>query len=178
MVKGIYIRQLFVRALSRRATSGTLIAGHLRLPCALGRGGCKPLKREGDGATPLGRFRLRFAYFRPDRLSRPQSRLRVVATRPDDGWCDAAGDRNYNRPVRRPYPASTETLWRAGQLYDIVVVLGYNDRPRIQGRGSAIFLHVARGAFEPTEGCVALRRADLRKLLPLLGPRTVLRIGA
>jgi L,D-peptidoglycan transpeptidase YkuD (ErfK/YbiS/YcfS/YnhG family) len=177
-LRGILFRQLFVRVLSRRATTGTLIFGHLRLPCALGRGGCKPLKREGDGATPLGRFPLRQAYFRPDRLARPRTGLPLRPIRADDGWCDAPGDRNYNRLVRRPYPASAERMWRADQLYDIVVVLGYNDRPRVQGRGSAIFLHVARGALEPTEGCIAVRRADFRKLLPLLGPGTVLRVGA
>jgi L,D-peptidoglycan transpeptidase YkuD (ErfK/YbiS/YcfS/YnhG family) len=100
------------------------------------------------------------------------------ATRIEDGWCDAPGDRNYNRPISHPYPASAERMWRQDQLYDIVVVLGYNDRPRIRGRGSAIFLHVARGNLAPTEGCIALRRSDLEKLLPLIGGRTTLRIGA
>jgi L,D-peptidoglycan transpeptidase YkuD (ErfK/YbiS/YcfS/YnhG family) len=177
-LRDIFIRQLFVRFLSRRDTNGILAAGNLRFPCALGRSGCKSLKREGDGATPMGRFRLQRAYFRADRLARPRSPLPLRPTRVEDGWCDAPGNRNYNRPVSRPYPASTERMWREDQLYDIVVVLGYNDAPRIQGRGSAIFLHVARGALEPTEGCIALRTNDLRKLLPLLGPGTVLRIGA
>jgi L,D-peptidoglycan transpeptidase YkuD (ErfK/YbiS/YcfS/YnhG family) len=68
-------------------------------------------------------------------------------------------------------------MWRADDLYDVVVVLGYNDRPRLRGRGSAIFMHIARGALEPTEGCIALRRSDFRKLLPLLGARTTICIG-
>jgi len=167
-----------VRVLSRRATTGTLAAGHFRFPCALGRSGCKPLKREGDGATPLGRYKLQRAYFRPDRLVRPSTRLPMRATRIGDGWCDAPGDRNYNRPISHPYPASAERMWRQDQLYDIVVVLGYNDRPRVRGRGSAIFLHVARPNLAPTEGCIALRRSDLGKLIPLISGKTVLRIGA
>jgi L,D-peptidoglycan transpeptidase YkuD (ErfK/YbiS/YcfS/YnhG family) len=135
------------------------------------------LKREGDGSTPLGRFRLRAVYYRGDRLIRPLTRLQLRPLRRGDGWCDASGDRNYNRLVRHPYPASAELMWREDGLYDIVVVLGYNDRPRVQGRGSAVFLHVARPDLSPTEGCVALRRADIRKLLPRIGRKTVLRVG-
>ncbi len=165
-----------MRVVSRRRTTGLLAAGNFRFPCALGRSGCKPLKREGDGATPLGRFKLRRVYFRPDRVARPGSPLPVRPTRSADGWCDAPGDRNYNRPVTHPYPASAERMWRDDQLYDIVVVLGYNDVPRIRGRGSAVFLHVARPDLAPTEGCIALRRADLAKLLPLIGRKSVLRV--
>jgi L,D-peptidoglycan transpeptidase YkuD (ErfK/YbiS/YcfS/YnhG family) len=175
-LRGIFIRQLFVRVLSCRATTGTLVFGNLRFPCALGRGGCKSLKREGDGATPIGRFPLLSAYFRPDRHLRPRTGLPLRITRQADGWCDAPADRNYNRPVRHPYPASAERMWRADPLYDVVVVLGYNDRPRIAGRGSAVFLHVASDAGTPTEGCVALRRTDLIRLLPLLGKGARLRI--
>ena len=88
-------------------------------------------------------------------------RLPARAIRPDDGWCDASADRNYNRPVRHPYSASAERLWRSDGLYDLVVVLAYNERPRVRGRGSAIFMHVARPGYAPTEGCIALARAHL-----------------
>ena len=91
------------------------------------------------------------------------------AIRPRDGWCDAPADRNYNRPVRHPYPASAERLWRADGLYDVVVVLGYNDRPRVRGRGSAIFMHVARPGYAPTEGCIALARPHLLRVLDAAG---------
>jgi L,D-peptidoglycan transpeptidase YkuD (ErfK/YbiS/YcfS/YnhG family) len=110
-------------------------------------------------------------------MGRLRTGLPLRTLRPTDGWCDAAQDRNYNRLVRHPYPASAERLWRADGLYDILVVLGHNDRPRIRNRGSAVFLHVARGDLGPTEGCIALRRADLLKLLPLIGTRAVLRIA-
>jgi L,D-peptidoglycan transpeptidase YkuD (ErfK/YbiS/YcfS/YnhG family) len=94
--------------------------------------------------------------------------LPVHPIRRDDGWCDSSPDSNYNRPVKLPYGASAEHMWRADGLYDVVVVLGYNDVPRVRGRGSAIFLHIARGNFEPTEGCVALRARDLRRLVTRL----------
>ncbi len=160
--------QLFVRALSRASRRGVLLAAGRTLPCALGKSGRKALKREGDGATPLGDFRLEGVFYRPDRCPRPRTGLPLKAISPRDGWCDAPGDRNYNRRVRHPYPASAEAMWRADGLYDVVVVLDCNRRPRIRGRGSAIFMHVARPGFEPTEGCIALRRPDLLRVLSAL----------
>lgn len=161
-----------MRSLSPRSTTGRLVCGNLVLPCALGRGGIRAGKREGDGATPRGQFRLERALYRRDRLARPQTGLPLAVTAPGDGWCDAANDRNYNRPVRHPYPASAEHLWRRDGLYDAVVVIDYNRRPRQRGAGSAIFMHMARHGFQPTEGCVALRRNDLLKVLARIGPRT------
>jgi len=157
--------QLIVRALSAASQRGVLIGGGLRLPCALGRSGRRADKREGDGATPVGRFALRQVFYRPDRLIRPRTPLPVVALRPGDGWCDDPDDRNYNRLVRHPYPASAEHLWREDHLYDLIVVLGYNDGPRIRGRGSAIFMHVAGPGFKPTAGCIALTRGQLLRLI-------------
>jgi L,D-peptidoglycan transpeptidase YkuD (ErfK/YbiS/YcfS/YnhG family) len=173
---------LVVRSLSRRATHGWLTVGALRFPCALGRSGRLHRKREGDGGTPIGIWQLRAVYFRADhgnRLARPcagQRNLTLRTIRPDDGWCDGRGDRNYNRAVKRPYPASSETLWRDDQLYDLIVVLDHNERPRIQGGGSAIFMHVARPGYTPTEGCVALRDTHLRRILAALRKGSRLRI--
>jgi len=160
---------VMLRVQSRAATRGVLQWGAISLPCALGRGGIRAAKREGDGGTPRGRWRLRLVFYRADRGRRPHTMLPVKSLAPHDGWCDAAADRNYNRPVRHPYPASAEAMWRSDGLYDIVVVLDYNERPRVRGKGSAIFIHVARPGFLPTEGCVALRARDLRKLLALMG---------
>lgn len=161
-----------MRSLSARSTTGRLTCGHLVVPCALGRSGIGALKREGDGKTPRGRFRLENALFRKDRLIRPKTGLPVNASAPDDGWCDAASDRNYNRRIRHPYPSSAERLWRDDGLYDALVVIDYNRRPRRRGAGSAIFLHVAEKGLKPTEGCVALRRSDLLKVMARLGRRT------
>jgi L,D-peptidoglycan transpeptidase YkuD (ErfK/YbiS/YcfS/YnhG family) len=107
--------------------------------------------------------------YRPDRTPRPPTRLPVRPIRPDDGWCDAPADRNYNRPVRHPYPVSAERLWRDDELYDLVVVLSHNTRPRVRGAGSAVFMHVAGAGFRPTEGCIALRRPHLVRLLERVG---------
>jgi L,D-peptidoglycan transpeptidase YkuD (ErfK/YbiS/YcfS/YnhG family) len=143
-------------------------AGGLAYPCALGRTGRRALKREGDGATPRGIFRLEWVYYRPDRCPRPRTGLAVRAITPNAGWCDAPADRNYNRPVCHPYPASAEEMWRSDGLYDVVAVLDCNRRPRIRARGSAIFLHVARPGLTPTEGCIALRRPHLLRVLATL----------
>jgi L,D-peptidoglycan transpeptidase YkuD (ErfK/YbiS/YcfS/YnhG family) len=165
-------RALRLRLSSSAARSGRLELGWLRVPCAIGRSGVAALKREGDGAMPLGTWRLAEVLWRSDRGfgRRPVCMLPLRAIRPDDGWCDTASDRNYNRSVRHPYPASAERLWRDDRLYDIVVVLDYNRRPRIRGLGSAIFMHVARPDFAPTEGCIAIRERDLRLLLSRIGP--------
>lgn len=144
----------------------------LRFPCALGKGGVKRAKREGDGATPVAQLPIRRVWWRVEHGPRPRTRLPVRRSTPNDGWCDAPADRNYNRPVRLPYAASHETMQRQDALYDLVVELGWNDAPVRKGRGSAIFLHVARPGFLPTEGCVALRPRDLRVLLARIGPKT------
>ncbi len=145
--------------------------------CALGRSGviAAERKREGDGASPLGVWPIQRVLYRADRGSAPVTALRVSAIAADDGWCDAPNDPAYNRPVRLPYPASCERMWRDDEVYDIVVILGHNDPPQA-GFGSAIFLHCARPDFSPTEGCIALARADLEALLALAGPGAVLEI--
>jgi L,D-peptidoglycan transpeptidase YkuD (ErfK/YbiS/YcfS/YnhG family) len=147
------------------------------MACALGRSGRKPLKREGDGATPIGTFALRRGFYRADRLQRPRTLLPLSALRKDDGWCDAPGDRNYNRHVRHPYPASAEAMWRQDHLYDVVIVLGHNEVPRVQGMGSAVFMHVAGAGFSATAGCVALKLPDLLRVLEHVSAETTLRIA-
>ena len=140
--------------------------GARRFPCALGRNGISTAKREGDGATPAGTFPLRRVLFRADRLARPATQLEVQPIAPDDGWCDDPADAaHYNRPVRLPHAARCEPLWRDDALYDVLAVIGYNDAPPIAGRGSAIFLHVARPGYGPTEGCVALALPHLLTVL-------------
>ena len=137
------------------------------LPCATGRNGFAAArdKTEGDGKTPIGRWQMREVFYRADKIKDIPTRLPVRAIEPNDGWCDAPTDKNYNRRVDLPYPASAENLWREDHLYDIVVVLAYNDDPPIAGKGSAIFLHVAPNGFAPTVGCVTLSREDLLAVL-------------
>jgi L,D-peptidoglycan transpeptidase YkuD (ErfK/YbiS/YcfS/YnhG family) len=156
---------------------GHVLAGETVMPCALGRSGVTRRKREGDGASPAGIWPLRYVLFRPDRLARPATNLAVQALSPTDGWCDCPEDSRYNRPVKLPYGASAEALWRDDGLYDLVVVLGYNDDPPRAGLGSAIFFHLATPALDPTAGCIAVHRADLVRLLLRCGPGTCLRIA-
>lgn len=150
--------------------------GAIGIPCALGRSGPRARKREGDGATPTGRWRLVEVFYRADRVSRPSTRLPVRTIRAFDGWCDAPDDRNYNRRVCLPYPASAEAMWRADSLYDIVAVLDHNVRPRARNLGSAVFVHLVRANFEPTEGCVAFTEQDLRMLLSRAAPGDLIEI--
>jgi L,D-peptidoglycan transpeptidase YkuD (ErfK/YbiS/YcfS/YnhG family) len=158
---------------------GSFVYGEKTLRCALGRSGviAAGAKREGDGASPLGRWPVRRALFRPDRIDRPHTALPLQAITPDDGWCDAPSDPAYNRPVRLPYPARHETMTREDGLYDLVVVVGHNDDPPVTGLGSAIFLHCAHPGFKPTEGCVALAREYLIALVEVLTPGDVLEIA-
>jgi L,D-peptidoglycan transpeptidase YkuD (ErfK/YbiS/YcfS/YnhG family) len=155
---------------------GLIVAAGLGIPCALGRRGVARRKREGDGATPAGRLDLLTVLYRPDRIARPATALPVMPLTPDAGWCDDPGDRRYNRPVRLPYAASHERLWRDDGLYDVVVVLDYNFRRPRPGTGSAIFLHIAAPDFSPTEGCVALGLTAMRRLLARAGPGTWLEV--
>ena len=151
---------------------GRFDLGGRKVRCALGKGGVVPAaeKREGDGATPLGLWPVRRVLYRPDRGAKPRTRLEVSPIARDDGWCDEPAHPSYNRPVKLPHPGSHEKMWRADELYDLVLVLGYNDAPVRPGRGSAIFLHIARPNYSATLGCIALARADVLELLRKLGP--------
>jgi L,D-peptidoglycan transpeptidase YkuD (ErfK/YbiS/YcfS/YnhG family) len=141
-----------------------------RRRAAIGPGGIALKGGEGDGITPRGSWPVREVFYRADRMPAPKTALPLRAISQDDGWCDAPGDANYNRLVKLPYPASAETLWRQDHLYDLVVVLGFNDDPVVPGKGSAIFLHLARPDFLPTHGCVALAREDVIAAVEQLRP--------
>jgi L,D-peptidoglycan transpeptidase YkuD (ErfK/YbiS/YcfS/YnhG family) len=161
-----------VRRCPGQPSLGRLSGAGVVLPCALGKGGIRTLKREGDGATPRGRFPLRRVWLRGSEHHGALPRLPVRRTTPADGWCDDVGHDRYNRPVRLPFGASHEKMWRDDNLYDIVIEIGWNDRPAIRNRGSAIFMHLARTGYTPTEGCVALSRRDMLRLLPRLTRHT------
>jgi L,D-peptidoglycan transpeptidase YkuD (ErfK/YbiS/YcfS/YnhG family) len=167
---------LRVRARPGVRSHGVLLAGQYAIPVALGRGGIRANKREGDGATPRGSFRLVRLWWRADRAVRPRTALPVRRIEPDLAWCETPGDRRYNRPYRRSADDAGDRLWRDDHLYDLIIEIDHNTRPRIAGRGSAVFLHVARPDRAATAGCVAFAKADLRRLLTRLGPRTRVQI--
>lgn len=127
-------------------------------------------KQEGDGKTPLGRFPVRHILYRKDRLSPPSTRLKTRVILPTDGWCDDPDHASYNQSIVKPFTASHEELWRVDHVYDMILLIGYNDEPVVPGRGSAIFVHVMRPDRKPTEGCVAMSLGDMKRLVRLLLP--------
>jgi L,D-peptidoglycan transpeptidase YkuD (ErfK/YbiS/YcfS/YnhG family) len=133
--------------------------------CALGKGGLKSDKKEGDGATPVGQFTLRYILYRADRIKTPQTTLKTYPIEATAGWCDDPDHPEYNRPVTLPFSASHEKLYRDDHIYDIIVVLGHNDNPPIPNKGSAVFFHLARPHFTATEGCVAVNLDDMLEIL-------------
>jgi len=153
------------------------MAGAGQIPVALGRGGILANKREGDGGTPRGRFRLVRLWWRSDRAPKPRTSLPARRIARHDGWCEDPRDRHYNRPMRIPDAAPGDRLWRQDRLYDLIIELDHNTRPRVAGRGSAVFVHVAREGFQPTAGCVALTAPRLLRLLERVGPATRIVIG-
>ena len=167
-----------IRALAARPndTRGRLIAGDLTVDCAFGRSGLTDHKQEGDGATPIGKWPLRQLFHRPDQPAPPATGLPSIEISADSGWCDDPGHDSYNQLVRLPFAASHEKLWREDSLYDLMIPLGYNDDVIVPGKGSAIFFHLAKNNYQPTEGCVAISNEHMRQLLPHLSPDTVMQI--
>jgi L,D-peptidoglycan transpeptidase YkuD (ErfK/YbiS/YcfS/YnhG family) len=164
-------------AIRIRAAAGNRCRGWLTgegriVPVALGRGGIRANKREGDGGTPKGIFRPRQLWWRADRHPRPRTFLPVRAIGSQDAWCEDPASRHYNQPMRLDDTAGGDRLRRDDHLYDFIVEIDHNTHPRIAGRGSAVFLHLARPDFSPTAGCVSMTRAAMLRLLERLGPET------
>ena len=170
---------MVLTARARRGSEGALAGFGLSVPCAFGRGGVATDKREGDGASPSGTFRLRSCYWRPDRGPRPATGLPTIPIRRDLSWCDAPSHPLYNRPVRLPFAASHERMWRQDRAYDLVVVLDQNVDPALPGAGSAVFWHLTKTdeVPTPTEGCVAVAPGAMRALLARCDARTTLTIA-
>ncbi len=147
------------------------------IPVALGRGGIKANKFEGDGGTPRGTFRPLKLWWRADRYRLPRVKLpaRPIAT--TDAWCEDSASRNYNRAIKLATAAPGDRLAREDHLYDFIVEIDHNTRPRVARRGSAVFLHLARDGFQPTAGCVAMTRGSMLRLLRRLGTTTRIKIG-
>jgi L,D-peptidoglycan transpeptidase YkuD (ErfK/YbiS/YcfS/YnhG family) len=159
-----------------RRSLGWLFAGPFAIPVALGRTGIRADKREGDGATPRGSFRPVRLWWRADRLPRPRTLLPLRKIGPDDAWCEDPHNRRYNQPFKRSANEPGDRLRRDDALYDIIVEIDHNTRPRVAGRGSAVFLHIARPAFGPSAGCVAMRLRDLQRLVARLSLKTRIKI--
>ena len=171
------LKLLRVRASAGDPRRGWITARGLTIPVALGRRGIVTDKREGDGGTPRGTFHPLRIWWRGDRLPRPASQLPIRRIAPNDAWCEDPADRRYNEPIELTGGACGDRLTREDHLYDLIVEIDHNTRPRIVGRGSAVFLHLARDGYAPTAGCVAMERGALTRLIARLGPKTRIVIG-
>jgi len=165
----------------RRHPNGIIHHGLLNfkgksITCCLGRSGITTQKREGDGATPVGIFKILYGYYRADRITKPKSLMPLTPIETNDGWCDDVGNPNYNSFVKLPFPDSHEVMTRNDRLYDVCIVLDYNIHPKIKNKGSAIFFHQTSLERKPTEGCVAIDPKDMQLLLPFLSDKTFMRI--
>ncbi len=168
------ITYLHIRARSGCSTAGRLTVGGTSFPCRLGRTGRRHLKREGDGASPVGIWTLQDVHYRADRGRKPLSGLVSRPSRSTDAWCEDPRDGRYNRKISLPPGEGNETFWRVDEAYDIVIPTSHNTRPRVKGGGSAIFFHLTRKGAEVTAGCIAVSAADMRKILARCGPLTKL----
>lgn len=161
---------IIVQTTSFSATTGLLMIGGRRYDCTLGRGGVTLDKHEGDGATPIGTYPLRQLIYRADRHALPVTALPVEILTPDTGWCEDPAHPDYNKKIILPHDAVCDRMTRDDNLYDMTVVVGYNDAPVVAGKGSAIFMHLARPDFTPTAGCVGLRLEHLIDVLGFCAP--------
>lgn len=173
---GTFDQDIAIRHIAANGHVASLCVGETAFACSIGPAGITYNKSEGDGATPAGRWPLRYVMYRPDRVIRPVTGLPVEPLQSDSGWCDDPASRHYNTPVRLPCPFSHEKLWRNDHLYDVVVVLGHNDTPPVAGKGSAIFMHLRAPGGTATQGCIGLKQNHLRHVLSHAGPGTILHI--
>ena len=157
--------------------SGYLNYKNFKFRCALGKNGIKKKVKEGDFITPKGKYKLIKIYYRADRIKKINSPLKKIKLKKNMGWCDDVNSKYYNKQIKINDKISHEKLYRNDNVYDIIVVLNYNLNPIIKGKGSAIFLHVAKKNYSKTQGCIALKRNELLNLVSKIRKNTQIKIG-
>ena len=156
--------------------SGYLFFKKKKYKCAIGFAGTKKNKQEGDKATPKGTFKIIKVYYRKDRIRKLSTPIQKVTIKKNMGWCDDSLNRKYNKIITIPSNASYERLHRKDNLYDLIGVINYNTKKINKGKGSAIFFHIAKAKYTPTQGCVALKKDDLLFLLKNIKKNTKIKI--
>ena len=136
-----------------------------RIKCAIGKRGITSNKREGDGKTPRGKFKLKSIFYRKDRIKKVKSPLKKIIIKKNMGWCDDSNSKYYNKRIKFPFKLSAEKLWLKENIYDLIIVINYNLRPIIKNKGSAIFLHIAKRNYKPTKGCIAINKKNMTLLI-------------
>ena len=150
---------------------------NFKFRCALGKAGMGEKKREGDNVTPTGTFKIVKIYYRSDRIKKISSKFRAIEITKNMGWCDDPNSKNYNQLVNLPSKYGHEKLFKKNNIYDIIVVLNYNMKPVVKNKGSAIFIHVAKKNYQPTQGCIALKKNDLLKILSKINKNIKIKIN-
>ncbi|KPU81961.1 transpeptidase [SAR11 cluster bacterium PRT-SC02] len=154
-----------------------LIYNDYKLKCAIGKRGIKHKKREGDKSTPKGLFKLKYVLYRKDKIKKPKTALKTKILKRNMGWCDDIRSKHYNKLIKFPFRWRAEKLYRSDNTYNIVVVLDYNMKPIVKGKGSAVFIHLSKNNYSPTLGCISLNLKDLYLLLSLVKKRVYLKIN-
>ena len=154
-----------------------LLCKGYKLQCSIGKSGIKHLKKEGDLATPKGTFKLGLLYYREDRNKSLESKIKKRVIKKNMGWCHDNRSKKYNQEIRFPFKYKAEKLYRKDKIYDIFINIKYNCHPTVKKKGSAIFLHLANNNYKPTSGCVAIKKKDFLKILPLINKKTKISIS-
>jgi L,D-peptidoglycan transpeptidase YkuD (ErfK/YbiS/YcfS/YnhG family) len=157
--------------------SGLIKYKSFKFRCALGKAGIGEKKREGDNVTPTGTFKIVKIYYRSDRIKKIASKFRAIEITKNMGWCDDPNSKNYNQLINLPSRYGHEKLFKKNNIYDIIVILNYNMKPVIKNKGSAIFIHVAKKNYQPTQGCVALKKNNLLKLISKINKNIKIKIN-
>ena len=157
--------------------TGHLQYKNLKFRCALGKAGIKRKKKEGDNITPRGKFKITKIYYRPDKIKNIKTSVRKIKIKKNMGWCDDPKSKNYNKQIKLPSKFSHEKLYKKDSVYDLFLVLDYNTSPVIKNKGSAIFLHITKGSYKKTKGCIALKRGDLIQLVSKIKKNTKIKIN-
>jgi L,D-peptidoglycan transpeptidase YkuD (ErfK/YbiS/YcfS/YnhG family) len=157
--------------------TGYLIFKNLKFRCSVGKAGIKNKKKEGDNITPKGIFKLLKLYYRADKIKKIDTELKKIKIKKNMGWCDDPKSRHYNKVIKIPNNFSYEKLYRNDNIYDLIIVLSYNISPTIKNKGSAIFMHIAKDKYLPTQGCIALKKIHLIKILKEIKLNTLIKIN-
>ena len=158
-------------------TNKLLICDNYRVKCALGKRGIALKKKEGDLITPKGMFKIKYVLYRKDRVQNLKTSLKKIPIKKGMGWCDDPRSKDYNKLINYPFNLSSEKLFRKDNVYDIILVLNYNMNPVIAKKGSAIFIHIAKRNYRKTEGCIAIKKIQLLKILKKIKKETRVKIA-
>ena len=153
-----------------------LTYNNYKVKCSIGKRGIGRKTKEGDLITPKGRYTIKYILYRKDRVKKIQTKIKTIVIRNNMGWCDDPKSKNYNKLIKLPSAFGHEKLFKKENVYDIILVLNYNMNPVVKNKGSAIFIHVVKGNYKKTKGCIALKKIHLLKIIKILKKNTKVKI--